>query len=160
MRPTLNVARILAFAASISFVLCAGSLVHADGFGLKSGVQVTASITPAKAKPGQTVTFAVRLKLPVGYHTYPQKTKAGLPTKISVRNTTGLDAIDKSFTPTTKPKKVLDPDTGDMYDVFEKTVTWTRKFRVQKTAKTADIAGAIRIKFVPTTSANHRRPSK
>jgi hypothetical protein len=61
--------------AAIAFALATAPASHADSLPTKwyekAVKQVSAKITPAKAKPGQTVTLSVTVELNEGYFTYP-----------------------------------------------------------------------------------------
>lgn len=61
---------------AIFAVLCTGAFASAaekDAWYAKAVKDVTATVEPAEAKPGQTVTFKLTVELKDGYFTYPTK---------------------------------------------------------------------------------------
>ncbi|GAB4145719.1 MAG: hypothetical protein Tsb009_17990 [Planctomycetaceae bacterium] len=119
-----------------------------NGFGAfkNAGPKLSAQFQPAKAKPGDTVTLQVQLKLPDDHYTYPLKAESGSTTKISVTNTAGLIAVDKNFSPTKPPKKEFDPVLKETLYKHIGGATWTRKYRIPQAAKSGplSVAGTIR----------------
>lgn len=71
IRPVLIRLGLVAFAATVSALLGAAPSAGAQKWYEKAVKKVEGKFTPAEAKPGQTVTFALTVELNEGYHTYP-----------------------------------------------------------------------------------------
>jgi len=117
---------------------------------VKDAIQkVEAAFEPAEAKPGQTVTLKLTVKLADGYHTYPI-TQPAPEAKYSTNSITfpkdgpvvfvgeTVDPVDP------KAKKV------DDYDllVYPGGGTWIRKAVVPPSAKPGDTTAKVKIKLL------------
>jgi len=120
------------------------AVMHDDADPQDSHMRHVIQLTPASAVPGEEVALTVRAELAPGWHTYSTTMSTeivgGTPTQITLIDVTGLKSLDESFTPSALPSKkdVL----GDILELHEKTVTWTRRFTV--TDASATITGDIR----------------
>ncbi len=93
----------------------------------------------ADLKPWDEVRMVVTIKMPAGTYTYSQTTPApALPTRITVSQLTGLEAVEEKFQPDRKFKSVEEPGFGRI-EKFEGSVTWTRKYRLAKNAQPAEV---------------------
>ncbi len=93
-------------------------------------------LSPADAKPGQPVTLLVTANLDEEWHIFAldQDPKmAGLPTVISVNNSTGLVPVGDAFLPSKEPK-IEKPLDNIVQRVHYGRVTWTRSFEVADSA--------------------------
>jgi thiol:disulfide interchange protein len=97
--------------------------------------ELTASVTPAEAKPGDTVTFHVTAKLDPGYHIYKYSNEEGgsgpVNTTFDFFDTAGLK-IEGDWAPSKPPERHKDPNFADVdfVEYFEGEVTWSIKLRV------------------------------
>ncbi|MCH2210390.1 MAG: hypothetical protein MK110_03750 [Fuerstiella sp.] len=107
-------------------------------------INYTVSLEPHNAEPGDEVTLYVRADMAKGWHTYSvtmsSEILGGLPTVISVLESTGLQSIEDNFTTQAVPELLENPLGGSL-EVHEQTVTWSRRFIV--TRANAVIAGTI-----------------
>ncbi len=96
---------------------------------------LAASVSPAEAKPGDTVTFQVNAKLDPGYHIYKySKTEAvsgPVNTTFDFFDTASL-TIEGDWVPSKPPERHKDPNFADVniVEYFEDEVTWSIKLRV------------------------------
>lgn len=114
-----------------------------DGAEKPAGKLVEVALDPVKGtaadlKPGDQVTLAITVNVPANSYTYSQTTPAGSKTKFTIGKMTGLEAVGEKFQPARKPKKVSIKDFGDV-EKFEKSITWTRKYRLTKDTQPADV---------------------
>jgi len=96
--------------------------------------ELTTSVIPDQAKPGDTVTFQVTAKLDPGYHIYKQSNKqepGPVNTTFDFFDTAGL-TIDGDWTSSKPPERHKDPNFPDVdvVEYFEDEVTWSIKLRV------------------------------
>ena len=103
--------------------------------------EVTSSLHPAGAKPGDPVTLAIEVVIPEGYYTYSLG-KTPNSTRIQVTGTTGLEPLDKAPTPDHPPKVVIDKLVGK-YEKFVERVVWRQKFRMADGAEPVAVTGGI-----------------
>ncbi len=102
---------------------------------LKSkNVVFTASVEPAEAKPGETVTFKVTAKLDPGFHVYKYSKTQGpgpINTSFDFFDPAGLK-IEGDWTPSREPEKHKDPNFAqvDSVDYHEDDVTWSITLKV------------------------------
>ena len=73
MRPNRMWPFLLAACAGIAFAAAPAGLAGGQKWYEKAVKKVSAEISPAEAKPGQTVTFSLTVELNEGYHTYPTR---------------------------------------------------------------------------------------
>lgn len=104
--------------------------------------EFTVTLTPAEAKTGETVTLAVRVKLPPDYYIYGTDGDFGGKTVIKTEET-GLEAIDAAFVPDHPPKTAFEPLFGTDVSKFFTEVTWSRKYRVLSGAIEAKVKGTL-----------------
>lgn len=104
--------------------------------------KVTFNVQPKTAKPGDTVTFTIKVDLAEGSHTYSMSPKFGGGTKVVDLQEDGLNATD-DFTADREPKSHFDKLLDAQLEEFEGSVTWTRKYRILPDATTAKISGLL-----------------
>lgn len=121
--------------------------------GSKPGpAEVTVTLSPKNAAPGDIVTLSIQLAMEEGWHTYSltQKPKnAAEPTTIEIKDLKNLTAVEDIFT-TDVPfeEKKIELPTGTIeQEVYHGTVTWTRKYEVQPNAKHEGFGLAGEIKY-------------
>jgi Disulphide bond corrector protein DsbC len=98
--------------------------------------EFTASVEPAEASPGMTVTFKVTAKLEPGYHVYKysKSNKRGpgpVSTTFDFFDPAGLK-IEGDWTASQEPEKHKDPNFTDLDSVeyHENEITWSIKLKV------------------------------
>jgi thiol:disulfide interchange protein DsbD len=97
--------------------------------------ELTASVTPAQAKPGDTVTFQVTAKLDPGYHIYKyaktMEESGPVNTSFDFFDTAGL-VIEGDWTASRPPERHKDPNFADVefVEFYEDEVTWSIKLKV------------------------------
>ena len=94
----------------------------------------TASVEPAEARPGATVTFKVTAKLDPGFHVYKYSKTQGpgpINTSFDFFDPAGLK-IEGDWTPSREPEKHKDPNFAqvDSVDYHEDDVTWSIKLKI------------------------------
>ncbi len=108
-------------------------------------VAFTVSLAPVDAKPGETVTLAVKADIQPGWHVSALGEELddspSLPTSIGFE-ALGLTPIDAQFTPSVKPSPVKVGDATDLQ--HSGSLVWQRKYRVIKQATTYSGTGTIR----------------
>lgn len=109
--------------------------------------EIKFSLEPKDAKPGDIVTMKVDLNFPPDSHTYSQDKGFGGRTKITVEKIVGVTALGDGFVPDHKPKSKDDPILGQVVEVFEKPVLWTRKFKIDPKAKLSDVILEGKVSF-------------
>jgi thiol:disulfide interchange protein DsbD len=103
--------------------------------GLKpSQATLTASVEPAEAKPGDTVSFKVTAKLDSGFHIYKYSKENGdgpVPTSFDFFDRAGLET-DGEWKASRDPEKHKDANFPDLAAVeyYEDEVTWTIKVKI------------------------------
>jgi DsbC/DsbD-like thiol-disulfide interchange protein len=134
----------------LAISLCLAVAAPAVAQSAKDAVQkVEAVFEPADAKPGQTVTLKITVKLADGYYTYPTvqpAPEAKYSTNAIVVPAGGpIVFVDKTVDPAgPKTKKIED------YDLFTYPGggTWTRKAVVSPTAKAGATTAKVKIKLL------------
>jgi thiol:disulfide interchange protein len=96
----------------------------------EKGPQVTFELTPTGAKPGDVVTFSVKVKLPHGGYTYATGGKFSGRTKIMVNDTPGLEPVGRDFVADRAPEVIFQKEFGHNVKKYFTGVTWSRKYRV------------------------------
>lgn len=104
--------------------------------------EFTVTLTPAEAKVGETVTLAVRVKLPTDFYIYGTEGDFGGKTTIKTAET-GLEAIDVAFVPDHPAKTAYEPLFGTDVSKFFDEVTWSRKYRVKSGVAEAKVQGTL-----------------
>ncbi|MBT6495622.1 MAG: hypothetical protein HOL01_13825, partial [Planctomycetaceae bacterium] len=103
--------------------------------------EITASLTPGNAKPGDEVTLSVKLGVPSGSYTYSVNPKLLGSTKIVIGETVGLEAVGKkTFTPDHAPKALFDETLEMQVEKHLGDVTWKRVFRIRSDADLSQVA--------------------
>jgi len=111
--------------------------------------KLSAELKPDTVKTGDVVTLSLRLDLPEAHYTYPQKTTAGTPTTIRVKEVAGLKPLGDGFVATTPARTKVDPDLKEKYAYHDGSVTWTRKFEVVDATNLKQVAveGSVRFQL-------------
>jgi thiol:disulfide interchange protein DsbD len=97
--------------------------------------ELSTSVVPAEAKPGDIVTYQVTAKLDPGYHIYKYSSKEGGPgpvnTSFDFFDTAGLK-IEGDWSVSQEPERHHDPNFADVefVEYHEGEVTWSIKLRV------------------------------
>lgn len=88
-------------------------------------------LTPADAKPGETVTLSITAKMDEGWHTFSltQNGPGGQATEIEIENTPGLKPLGEGFV-ADHPFEMEEPEPGVKQEIHNGLVTWTRSFEV------------------------------
>ena len=99
-----------------------------------SQATLTATVEPAEAKPGDTVTFKVTAKLDSGFHIYKYSKEQGegpVPTSFDFFDRAGLET-EGEWTASRDPEKHKDPNFPDLASVeyYEDEVTWSIKVKI------------------------------
>jgi hypothetical protein len=123
------------------------SLAGAQKWYEKAVKKVSAEISPAEAKPGQTVTFSLTVELNEGYHTYPtkqiDKMAEGMVNSFKFPPAGHVIFVGELQDPK-DPKTKADPEIGiTELRYYEGKVTYTRKAVVSPKAP----AGAATVKL-------------
>lgn len=117
--------------------LWGGTAAQRAGAQSRSPASWTASVSPATARPGETVTVSVTATVKPPYHIYsivpvpspgPQETHV----TISAPGVTAVGGVEESA-----PKTLNDPNFGKAVGIHEGTATFTQKLTVEKTATPA-----------------------
>lgn len=109
------------------------------GIASKSKAEVSFSLEPADAKPGDEVTFRVSVSLPEGSYTYSTDPSFGGHTRIEVTEAAELQPIDKEFRADHPPKVANDEFLGRV-EKYEKSVTWSKTYRIEPGAAAQNVA--------------------
>jgi thiol:disulfide interchange protein len=110
-------------------------------------IEVKFTLEPATAKPGDTVTMKIDLNFPPDSHTYSQDKNFAGRTRITVDKSSAVTALGEGFVPDHKPKSKDDPILGQVVEVFEKPVIWSRKFKIDPKAKLSDVLLEGKVRF-------------
>jgi Disulphide bond corrector protein DsbC len=99
---------------------------------------LTASVEPAEAKPGDTVSFKVTAKLDSGFHIYKYSKENGdgpVPTSFDFFDRAGLES-EGEWKASREPEKHKDANFPDLAAVeyYEDEVTWTIKVKIPAAA--------------------------
>jgi hypothetical protein len=118
-------------AVAVALSLCPASQAGGQKWYAKAVKKVEASISPAEAKPGQTVTFRVTVELNEGYHTYPtvQTDKAAVAMVNTIKfPEPGTLIFVGNLEDPKNPKTKAEPDAGiKELRYYDGSVTYTRK---------------------------------
>ena len=111
-------------------------------FGASEGEpEISVTLTPSNAKPGDEVVLEVKLGVPAGSYTYSVNPNLLGSTKIVIGNTVGLDAVGKkTFTPDHAPKALFDETLEQQVEKHLGDVTWKRVFRIRPDADLSQVA--------------------
>jgi suppressor for copper-sensitivity B len=150
--------RFAAFLLTLAAVFAASPARAQVDLGLKFGggdglddplgaTEVKFTLEPKDAKPGDTVTMKVDLTFPPDSHTYSQDKSFGGRTRITVDKSSGVTPLGEGFVPDHKPKSKDDPILGQVVEVFEKPVIWSRKFKIDSKAKLSDVLLEGKVRF-------------
>lgn len=120
--------------------------------GTASQPEVSVTLTPRDAGPGDEVSLAVTVVLPAGSYTYPLKPSFGSATKIEIKQSAGLTPLDDGFQADRPPTVVEDPVLDEKIEKYVGTVTWTRKYRILPDAKPDEVSvsGTLRYQVCDT----------
>jgi len=138
------------FALPLGVCMLISGLSFAQAGKVNDAIQkVEATFEPAEAKPGQTVTLKITVKLADGYHTYPlvqQAPEAKFSTNtITFPKDGAVVFVGETMDPVdAKAKKV------DDYELFvcEGGGTWIRKAVVLPSAKAGEATAKIKFKLL------------
>ena len=125
----------------------------------KAVKKVSAEISPAEAKPGQTVTFSLTVELNEGYHTYPtkqiDKMAEGMVNSFKFPPAGNVIFVGELQDPK-DPKTKADPEIGiTELRYYEGKVTYTRKAVVSPKAPPGSAAvklGAFKLSVCDATN--------
>lgn len=121
-----------------------------DGAAQKSPT-VTMLLSPKTAKPGDVVTFSIRVKLPPKSYTYSMKKGlAGSRTSVKIKAISGLTPIDSNFIADRQPESKKEPlFDNQMVEKFHEQVTWKRQYRILPDAdlKKVGIVGKLKFQY-------------
>ena len=126
--------------------------------------ELSATCEPAEAKPGQTVTLKLKLKLTPGHTTYPtkqpEKAAAGMVSQIPFPVTGDAIFVGKLADPEGFSAKA-EPELGiKELRTYAGEVVWSRSFVVSPKAKPGELAVAVSgVKFT-VCDANNCYPPK
>ncbi|HSG72818.1 MAG TPA: protein-disulfide reductase DsbD domain-containing protein, partial [Planctomycetaceae bacterium] len=134
----------------------AEAIVHPFSFkerppamGQPGKVEAEMRLAPADAKPGDTVTLTVTMRIDEGWHSYSLTQPEGpgaLPTELTLTSYQGLDEIETSFIPQQKyeAKTIELPEMPPIHQqVYEGEVSWVRKFKVKEGATGYGVSGEL-----------------
>lgn len=147
-------------------VLFAGtaSAADKDAWYAKAVKGVTATVEPAEAKPGQTVTFKLTVELNDTYYTYPlaqpDKNAKGMVNRVKFPAPAGLIFVGDATDPAgfdTKAEPVLDITELRTY---KGSVTYERKAVVSPKAKPGDTTVALESFALTVCDASNCYPVK
>ncbi|MCP4783085.1 MAG: hypothetical protein GY903_25210 [Fuerstiella sp.] len=97
-----------------------------------SPIRFTVSLTPEDPAPGQDVLLTVRADIDAPFHTYSVTQDPEVigtqPTEILLDNVSGLQQIGTSFSVTPPPEETPGLDEGEIIELHQGTVEWTRRF--------------------------------
>jgi len=108
----------------------------------------TLTLNPPNAKPGDTVTMKVSVRLKDGYHTFAidqDKKNYGLPTVIDVKSMSGLKPLGDAFVPDRDVE--LHTELGKVQRIHHGEVSWSRDFEVLAEAATDGYGVAGELSF-------------
>ncbi len=135
-----------AFHAALASNKPANALVQKDRpqlSGNKAGpAELTATLAPKNAKPGEKVTLTIQMAMDEGWHTYSitQKKAIGAkPTKIQIEKLENLKPLGEDFTPS-EPFEKTKVDVGISiveHELHHGTISWTRQYEVLPPAEKA-----------------------
>ena len=137
------------------------ALIHKDrpSLGKKPGpAEVTITLEPKTAKPGEKVTLKVQLKLDENWHTYSITQKEGnfaQATSIQLEKTENLKPLGDGFQPS-KDFEIKNVQIGDVtavQEVYHGTISWSRELEVLPAAKTEGFGVKGEVKY-QTCDAN------
>jgi hypothetical protein len=131
MRQTRTFALASACCVALALAAAPGAPAAAQKWYERAVKKVSAEFTPAEAKPGQTVTFALTVELNPDYHTYPtaqaDKMAAGMVNSIKFPEPGAVIFVDRVQDPK-DPLTKADPEIGiTELRYYEGKVTFTRK---------------------------------
>lgn len=89
------------------------------------------TLSPQDAKPGETVTFSIRMELDKGWHTFSltHQGDGGVATEIVLQDLQGLKPLGDGFQPDRAPD-IESPDKDLRLEVHHDHVTWSRNLEV------------------------------
>ena len=108
----------------------------------------TLALSPADARPGDTVTVEVSTKLKDGFHTFAidhDKKNIGLPTVIDVKSLSGLKPLGSGFKADREVE--LHEEEGKTQRIHHDEVSWSRSFEVTADAATDGYGVAGKLSF-------------
>ncbi len=108
---------------------------NASGNAAESKAEISVSLLPQDAKPGDTVTLSLIMIIPEGSYSYSTNPTFGGATKFVIEESKGLTSIDKHFNADHPPKTVFEPLFGKEVEKYTKHVIYSRRFKVNKDVK-------------------------
>ena len=99
-----------------------------------------ASLAPSTARPGEEVTLTISAKLPAKSYIYATSGAFGGRTRITVTKLEGLEQNEAEFEPDRKPESKFDPAFNEALAIFHDDVTWSKKFRLEPSARPENVA--------------------
>ncbi|MFK7819250.1 MAG: protein-disulfide reductase DsbD family protein, partial [Planctomycetaceae bacterium] len=114
-------------------------------FGPKTA-EVDAELVARNLEKGGVAYLRVNVLLPINHYIYSMDEGFSGRTEITLGQIEGLEPIDGAFTPSKKPKVVMEELLGQEVEKFFNEVTWTQRFRIVD-ARTAAIKGELTGQF-------------
>ncbi|MDG2130822.1 MAG: cytochrome c biogenesis protein CcdA [Fuerstiella sp.] len=117
-------------------------------------VHFTVSLTPRDPAPGEDVILTVRADIDEPFHTYSitqnPEVLGTAPTEIVLETVNGLQQIGTEFSVTPAPKKTPGIDEGEIVELHDGSVEWTRRFTL------ADDSASVEGRIVCLLCDDHR----
>ena len=154
-RPTMMRNLLLAFGLLLG--IAAPSCAQADEKGIsdflglkgktspgQSPVEWSASLESDKGPLGEVV-LRLSAKIPPDHWIYATKPEQGPETKITVKKSDGLGAVDKQFVADHPPELIEDPSLGQRVEKYFKKVTWTRRYskKAEVSPESVSVSGIV-----------------
>lgn len=102
--------------------------------------ELTVTLAPEDAKPGDKVTLTIEMAMDEGWHTYSitqKKVIGAAATEIDIEEIQNLKPLSDSFTPSAPfEKKTVDVGVVVEHEVHHGTIAWSRDYEVLPEAKT------------------------
>lgn len=134
---------------AVSLLCIAGFVNHAgaqfvDLIGGQQGGESADPEVTAKLvlDSGDVAVLAIKVKLPPGSHTYSTNPPFAGRTKIQIKSSKGLTAVEDKFTSDPKPEVRSVEFLGRVEEHYE-SVTWKRKYRIEAGSESVSIDGIL-----------------
>ena len=111
----------------------------------ESPIRFTVSLTPEDPAPGQDVILTIKADIDAPFHTYSitqdPEVLGTQPTELLLDSVSGLQQIGTTFTVTPPPEQTPGLDEGEIIELHQDSVEWTRRFTLADDS--ASIQGRI-----------------